>query len=328
MEEYAPHQKYNSTRIDLRLDAEEDEWQTWKQQVGGRIGVFIVVLQPPIDHKGFTTHEPCKEEFSDWPDGLLAIGTFGNSTQWKEEIGRHDGFEKHDPYSTSQDASQLQLEDQKSSDITKEEVGKLQKELIKLLSRKPADDDAVRLEDGGGEKLANLPLDKFLNCPSSLDVDRINCIKFLDSDLDVAAQDACIKFLDSDLDVADQDGGEHPRNNSVVLSKGKDVRADKKNVIRQRSLKFLLGKIFACRGGFEPTPSLRDSFPESRMEKLLRTMLHKNIYPQSSASSSSRKYLPSKHIPKTRETADERPKEAKEGYKWDKSDSEFIVLEI
>lgn len=25
-------------------------------------------------------HESCKEEFSDWPNGLLAIGTFGNNT--------------------------------------------------------------------------------------------------------------------------------------------------------------------------------------------------------------------------------------------------------
>ncbi|XP_058079414.1 protein NEGATIVE GRAVITROPIC RESPONSE OF ROOTS-like [Magnolia sinica] len=239
----------------------------------------------------FPIQEHCKEEFSDWPDGLLAIGTFGNN-QLKEEIERHDLSEN--PIPSSQDEDE-------PSDFTKEEVGKLQNELLKLLSRKPVANEE-------GEKV-NLPLDKFLNCPSSLEVDRTNCQQFCNHDSN------------------GMDSQDLSRNSNVVLSKGKEVFMDNNNVIRQRSLSFLIKKMFVCRGGFSPAPSLRDSVPESRMEKILKTILHKKIYPQNSASTSARKCLPYKHTLKEH-SEDQTLEKARDGCKWVKTDSEFIVLEI
>ncbi|KAK2979506.1 hypothetical protein RJ640_008390, partial [Escallonia rubra] len=99
-----------------------------------------------------TKQEPRKEEFSDWPHGLLTIGTFGNNDF------------KENPESQNLDEEQPCSPD--LADFTPEEVGKLQKELTKLLSRKPA--AAPKVEGD----IADLPLDKFLNCPSSLEVDR------------------------------------------------------------------------------------------------------------------------------------------------------------
>ncbi|XP_047962154.1 protein DEEPER ROOTING 1-like [Salvia hispanica] len=66
--------------------------------------------------------EPPKEEFSDWPHGLLTIWTFGNTarTDSKEEI----------------QAAEEQCSSPDLSEFTVEEVWKLQKELKKLLTRK------------------------------------------------------------------------------------------------------------------------------------------------------------------------------------------------
>ncbi|GJS42492.1 retrotransposon protein, putative, ty1-copia subclass [Tanacetum coccineum] len=89
-----------------------------------------------------TRQEPPKEEFSDWPQGLLTIGTFGNNDL---------PVEKENPVT---ETSSPDL-----SEFTPEEIGKLQNELTKLLSKKQ-------------EIPADLPLDRFLNCPSSLEVDR------------------------------------------------------------------------------------------------------------------------------------------------------------
>ncbi|CAH1422865.1 unnamed protein product [Lactuca virosa] len=94
-----------------------------------------------------------KEEFNDWPHGLLAIGTFGNNDIPTENEEIEDN--KEVTASSSPDLS----------DFTPEEIGKLQKELTKLLSKKPA-------ANKQGEISADLPLDRFLNCPSSLEVDR------------------------------------------------------------------------------------------------------------------------------------------------------------
>nr|KYP72041.1 hypothetical protein KK1_011328 [Cajanus cajan] len=78
--------------------------------------------------------------------------------------------------------------------------------------------------------------------------------------------------------------------------------------------------MFVCRSGFAPAPSLRDTlqFQESRMEKLLRTILHKKINSQHSS-----RALPLKKrlkMPKEDE-ADERA-ETDDGCKWVKTDSE------
>ncbi|XVF86927.1 hypothetical protein PTKIN_Ptkin18bG0080100 [Pterospermum kingtungense] len=243
-----------------------------------------------------------REEFSDWPHGLLAIGTFGNNDlEQNPELCQN--------ISSQQDPSDIQEEPSASPEelreFTPEEVGKLQKELIKLLSRKPASDVE--------KELANLPLDRFLNCPSSLEVDR-RISNALCSDSG--------DHRDEDID----------RTISVILGRCKDICAEnnKKKAIGKKSIAFLLKKMFVCRSGFSPAPSLRDTLQESRMEKLLRVMLHKKIYNQNpSRASSMKKYLEDRQTPKRQNNEDEtQERKSKDGYKWVKTDSEYIVLEI
>ncbi|KAK8706909.1 hypothetical protein V6N13_057981 [Hibiscus sabdariffa] len=62
--------------------------------------------------------QPCKEEFSDWPHGLLAIGTFGNKI--KQEPERP---------SPQQNVPSAQDHVNCLHGLTPEEVGRLQKEL-------------------------------------------------------------------------------------------------------------------------------------------------------------------------------------------------------
>ena len=178
-----------------------------------------------------------REEFSGWPHGLLAIGTFGNNDL------------KENPQSQNiiqQDPSDIQEEPSSPEDLqefTPEEVGKLQKELTKLLSRKPT--SAVEKE------LANLPLDRFLNCPSSLEVDRR------------ISNALCSDSGDREEDI--------DRTISVILGRCKDICAEnKKKAIGKKSISFLLKKMFVCRSGFSPAPSLRDTLQESRMEKVIK----------------------------------------------------------
>lgn len=79
---------------------------------------FLALLRV-IDH---VVQEPAKQEFSDWPHGLLSIGTFGNNNTKKEEEKRN--------LQDSQVACQDHLQD-----ITLEEVGELQKELKLILDK-------------------------------------------------------------------------------------------------------------------------------------------------------------------------------------------------
>ena len=179
--------------------------------------------------------QEAREEFSDWPHGLLAIGTFGN-----EDLKENPQCQNI----SQQDPSDIQEEPSSSEDLqefTPEEVGKLQKELTKLLSRKPT--SAVEKE------LANLPLDRFLNCPSSLEVDRR------------ISNALCSDSGDREEDI--------DRTISVILGRCKDICAEnKKKAIGKKSISFLLKKMFVCTSGFSPAPSLRDTLQESRMEKV------------------------------------------------------------
>lgn len=81
----------------------------------------------PDDHR--------KEEFSDWPQSLLAIGTLGN-TDLKEEA-RKPRFSEDSHSSQELDFFYL------------EEVIKLQEELTELLSRKP--NSSIYGSEKGGE---------------------------------------------------------------------------------------------------------------------------------------------------------------------------------
>ncbi|XP_022868131.1 uncharacterized protein LOC111387775 [Olea europaea var. sylvestris] len=248
---------------------------------------------PATNH---TKNEPPKEEFSDWPQGLLAIGTFGNTdlteNQESQVVKNPDNEILPDEQCSSPDFSEF----------TAEEVGKLQKELKKLLTRKPKAEEPIK----------DLPLDRFLNCPSSLEVDRTISNRFSISTI-------------SD----DKDEEEIDRTIRIILGRCKDVCEKKKKAIGKKSVTFLLKKMFSCRSGFAPTPSLRDPFPESRMEKLLRKMLTKKMYPQnSSRASSTKKYLRDNRHTSNAEKQDEQQEKRCDGSKWDKTDSEYIVLEI
>ncbi|KAK4395051.1 Sm-like protein LSM1B [Sesamum angolense] len=236
---------------------------------------------PATNH---TKKEPPKEEFSDWPRGLLAIGTFGNT----DLRDRRDTQVEQNAVSEVPQADECSSPD--FSEFTAEEVGKLQKELTKLLSRKPA----TKAE----EPIADLPLDRFLNCPSSLEVDRTTSNRFS-------------TYSD------DKDEEEIDRTIRIILGRCKDVCEKKKKAIGKKSLSFLVKKMFACRSGFGPTPSLRDTFQESRMEKLMRTMLTKKIYSQSSSRSpSSKKYIEDCRSTSTAEREEEAQDKGQDGSKW------------
>ncbi|GLT56038.1 hypothetical protein SLA2020_291110 [Shorea laevis] len=248
----------------------------------------------PVQATHHKKQEP-REEFSDWPHGLLAIGTFGNS-----DLRDRQNPQSQEVIQEEDDLSNIQGEPSSSGDLqefTPEEVGKLQKELTKLLSRKT--DPNVEKE------IANLPLDRFLNCPSSLEVDR-RISNALCSDSDD-------NYKDEDIE----------RTISVILGRCKDICAEKKKKsIGKKSISFLLKKMFVCGSGFAPQPSLRDTLQESRMEKLLRMMLHKKIYTQnSSRASSMKKYLEEKQTGK-RQSEDETQERNSDGHKWVKTDSE------
>lgn len=257
---------------------------------------FLISNTPPVNFLAFrvdnNTQDPPKEEFSDWPHGLLAIGTFGNNVL----KGKAQPQKSPEYPSSSEDAV----------NFTPEEVGELQKELTKLLSRKPISN----LE----KEIAELPLDKFLNCPSSLEVDRRNCDRPV-----VDCKEHRSSSTDADIE----------RRISVILGKCKEVCPENgKKGIGKRFLSFLLKKMFICSSGFSPVPGLRDPLPPSTMEKLLRTMLHKKLHTRnSSQESSAKKYIEEAQMRSSREE-DEAQEKANDGCKWVKTDSEYIVLEI
>ncbi|CAO2824695.1 unnamed protein product [Amaranthus hypochondriacus] len=241
-----------------------------------------------------------REEFNDWPHGLLTIGTFGNK-ELRDKAVSSEIQTVTDEQEQDQDQNPTSASSPDLSEFTPEEVGHLQKELTKLLKRKPAKQ----------EENTDLPLDRFLNCPSSLEVSRrISNVTCTDPDC-----------KEDDIE----------RTISVIIGKCKEVRAEKiKNAIGKKSVSFLLKKMFVCANGFSPAPSLRDTLQESRMEKLLRTILHKKIYQKtSSRTTSMKRYLEDKLNAEKKNDDNEKDKpRSSEACKWDKTDSEYIVLEI
>ncbi|XP_076890388.1 protein DEEPER ROOTING 1-like [Bidens hawaiensis] len=221
--------------------------------------------------------EPQKEEFSDWPHGLLKIGTFGNNDLPIE----------------NEEIQETQVTD--LSEFTTEEIGKLQKELTNLLSKKQ-------------EIPTDLPLDRFLNCPSSLEVDRRLSVKV----------NSEVNDKEEDID----------RTIRAILGRCKDICVDNnKKSIGKKSISLLFKKFFACSNGFPTIPTFRDPLPESRMEKLLKAMLKNNIKPHNAQASSSRKLIEGRRSPHKKDRVIEDENE-KNGSKWVKTDSEYIVLEI
>ncbi|XP_021756690.1 uncharacterized protein LOC110721800 isoform X2 [Chenopodium quinoa] len=221
-----------------------------------------------------------KEEFSDWPQGFLSIGTLFNKST------KDDNIKENSPPSSQNPIL----------DFTLEEVKELQKELNALMSSND------------------------LNCLSSLDANR--------------------KEDDEEEDDEDEDQSDYQHDDTMVLSnnnKAKDVYLDYNGskLIGKKSLKFLLKKAFICGvGGMGPTRSLKDptlTVPKSRISKILRAMLRKKIYPQTSCPNMSKKrYLGNVQTESCNydDDEDELDIERENRIKWDKSDTEFIVLEI
>ncbi|XP_008242324.1 PREDICTED: uncharacterized protein LOC103340664 [Prunus mume] len=239
--------------------------------------------------------KPPKEEVNEWPHGLLTIGTLGNSDL------------KEDQQSNPPPSPKDHLHG-----FTPEEVRNIQNELNSYLN-----EEADHQSNSGAEleKVPNfLPLDKFLTRQSSLKVER--------------------NGNNADCDEPKENGSRFQRSGSVVLSRGKDVCLENTNTaIGKKSLSFLLKKVFVCRSGFAPAaaPGLRDPILESRMEKILKAILHKKIYPKSSSAStmSMKKYLENRHnIAKSANDEEINIDKEDEGSKWVKTDSEYIVLEI
>ncbi|ONK75087.1 uncharacterized protein A4U43_C03F13180 [Asparagus officinalis] len=186
-----------------------------------------------------------------------------------------------------------------------EEVDKLRKELTELLTRnqlKPStDDESERGKEGRASLL--------------LDTDGAACAN-----------------IKENLSSGDDDDFEPSTDTKIILARVRDLLAD--NMIsgsRKTSLKLLLKKMFACHGGFVPTPNIKDPLPESRMEKILRALLHKKIYPHGSAQpvmkrfmnrrSAVKRYLESK--PAERLRAEETKEKGEDSNKWVKTDSEY-----
>ncbi|KAM3359310.1 protein NEGATIVE GRAVITROPIC RESPONSE OF ROOTS-like [Capsicum galapagoense] len=256
------------------------------------------------------------EEFKDWPDSLLAIGTFGNRSSNLKESTQPEHYISH--------LKNIEDDDEQSSsspdlaEFTPEEVGKLQKELTKLLSRKTqavVKSELVEIQNADDDTI--LPLDRFLNCPSSLEVDRrINSNRFSSANCS---------------DNFDYNEEEMDRTIRVIIGRCKDVcsKQKQKKSIGKKSISFLVKKMFVCtNGGFGPAHSLRDTFPESRMEKLLKTILSKKIHPQNAPRTSTKRYLEDKHPQKVEKEEKKREKTCDDGSKWVKTDSDFIVLEM
>ncbi|XP_055831972.1 protein NEGATIVE GRAVITROPIC RESPONSE OF ROOTS-like [Solanum dulcamara] len=285
-------------------------WMQNKFNGGGQLGKKVQTKNQANQER------PRNEEFNGWPDSLLAIGTFGASSsslnaksETTENIqNQNDNEILEDTNYYNEQSSSLDL-----TEFTPEEVGKLQKELTKLLSKKPA--AAAKLAAAEGRQDGNLPLDRFLNCPSSLEVDRRTSSRFSSTNSEIY----------ENLDEQEID-----RTIRAIIGRCKDhvcKTNNKKTVNGMKSVSFLLKKMFVCSSGFTPTPNLYDAFPESRMEKLLRTILSKKIIPQSSSRISTKRYLEERCAPKE-ETEEKKREKTCDGSKWVKTDSDFIVLEI
>ncbi|KAL6878214.1 hypothetical protein ACP4OV_012384 [Aristida adscensionis] len=235
-------------------------------------------------HEGYQFgHEAEKHvKAEQWPQaGFLSIGTLGNDKP--PAPGDHR---------TAEDIPEF----------TVEEVRKLQDALARLLRR------AKSKSGAGGEDRP--PLDRFLNCPSSLEVDRRVQRKHGDGD-------------------GDGENGDLSPETKIILTKARDLLDSGGSVKRKSAFRFLLKKMFVCNGGFAaPAPSLKDPV-ESRMDKFFRTVLSKkiNVRPSNGAPSSKKYFLEDR--PKGNRQGDDcEEREEEESCRWDRTDSEYIVLEI
>ncbi|XP_058757529.1 protein NEGATIVE GRAVITROPIC RESPONSE OF ROOTS-like [Vicia villosa] len=92
--------------------------------------------------------------------------------------------------------------------------------------------------------------------------------------------------------------------NNLIYNRGSRECLDKsKNGVSKKSLSFLLKKMFVCGNGLPPTtPLCKDLLStDSRMEKILKAILHKKIHPQDLCSTTFvKKYLVNNSMKKIR----------------------------
>uniref|UniRef100_A0ACD5Y1M7 Uncharacterized protein n=1 Tax=Avena sativa TaxID=4498 RepID=A0ACD5Y1M7_AVESA len=203
------------------------------------------------------------DEFSDWPQSLLAIGTFGNK-QIEEEAQVQNPFEDGQ---SKQDAVKF----------TEEEVDKIQKEFEMILASK----DQTETYDSHDENDNEKQMDRLMK-------------------------------------------------KKIIRSKSNDSLAKKRKTLKPRSVASLL-KLLMRKGGFATAvPDPRNAFPQSRMEKLLKAILHTKIHPQNPSPLPPKRHLDwrpdEKEINECLEDALSDLED--DGEKWVKTDSDFIVLEM
>lgn len=166
-----------------------------------------------------------------WPQALLSIGTFGNKN--REEAKKGDECDS----SSSQDPC----------DFTLEEFNKIQEMVKSLFTMKPKWGTTVM--DRMEEERTNQQLSKILNCPSRFELIRASFQKLYD-------------------EFENNGGGNLSPDMKIILSKAKDMLTNKSRTIKQKSLRFVLKKIFLGKGCSVPGPKLTNPMPESRMEKV------------------------------------------------------------
>ncbi|KAJ1437115.1 hypothetical protein SESBI_03960 [Sesbania bispinosa] len=246
----------------------------------------------PISATNCMLHEPCKQEFSDWPHALLAIGTFGNNKLKGDSGGRTN--------SVAEDSSSFQ---DCTQELTLEEVGNLENELsINLVEEQEENPDDLINERLYSEDSNLEPKGKETEAFSDGSKSNINGVNFYPSI-------------------------------SLIHSRGRDLCFDsRKSGVGKKSLFFLLKKMFVCKSGFQVPSStfLKDPLStESRMEKILRAILHKKIYPQGSHTFI-KKYLENNLILQSDEYDEEEEfaTATDNGSKWVKTDSECAAQEL
>ncbi|WVZ65084.1 hypothetical protein U9M48_014505 [Paspalum notatum var. saurae] len=213
------------------------------------------------------------DEFSDWPQSLLAIGTFGNKQIEEEAQSSSANVQTtHDPLK-----------------FTEEEVDKIRREFEVLLQ------DKDQAEAQG------------------------SC-----DDEQVALKKHVVE------DDNEKQGREQFMNKEMIIGKAREMVGKKGSALKPRSFTSLL-RLLVCKGGFTaPVLDPRNSFPQSRMEKLLKAVLQKKIHPQNSSTLATRRHLDWKLDEKAiNECLEDALRDLDEdGAKWDKTDSDFIVLEM
>lgn len=212
-----------------------------------------------------------KDEFSDWPQSLLAIGTFGNKQI--EEVAQ--------VHNSSEDVHSMQ----DGIKFTEEEVDKIQKEFAMILAGKDQGEAHYSHDD---------------DQPKTVD-ESVN-----------------EKHMDQLM------------YKKIIISKARDSLGKKRSNIKPRSVASLL-KLLICKGGFtSAVPDPRSSFPQSRIEKLLKAILQKKIHPQNSSAQGPRRHLDWKpDEQEINECLEDALRDLDDdGAKWVKTDSDFIVLEM